>query len=333
MKKIYVLFFFVLSSVVISVGQVRPRVFINPGHGGHDSNDRPSFFYNIGAGDTLRYYESDTNLAKGLALRDILEQRGYEVRISRTGNTSADDLDLFEISALANHSGADLFFSIHSNATGVVRRVNYTLALYRGWNGQPCVEGSDSIAASMIRSLDRNRITTWTHPKMKAGDWSFFRGWGYKTGLGVLRYNKLPGMLVEGEFHDYFPEKCRLMNADYCWLEGWNQSLSIDEYFGRTAKRGVGAIAGRLLDLTAESVYPGEILFGLDSFRPLNATAVTLETPDGHVVASTVTDNRDNGVYVFKNVPAGRYRVCVRDTVRDVILLPATTAYCNFSFD
>ena len=45
-----------------------PRVFINPGHGGHDSDDRHIPTWVVGARDTLHYYESNSNLTKALAL-------------------------------------------------------------------------------------------------------------------------------------------------------------------------------------------------------------------------------------------------------------------------
>ena len=69
-----------------------PRVFINPGHGGHDSDDRYVPTWVIGAQDTLHYYESNSNLTKGLALEEILQNKGYETMISRTTNYTEDDL-------------------------------------------------------------------------------------------------------------------------------------------------------------------------------------------------------------------------------------------------
>ena len=119
-----------------------PRVFINPGHGGHDSDDRHVPTWVIGVQDTVHYYESNSNLTKGLALQEILQNKGYETALSRKTNTTEDDLDLFEIVSLAANSGADIFFSIHSNATGIEKRINFPLGLFRGWDGEPAVDGS-----------------------------------------------------------------------------------------------------------------------------------------------------------------------------------------------
>ena len=188
-----------------------PRVFINPGHGGHDSDDRHVPTWVIGEQDTLHYYESNSNLTKGLALQEILTNKGYETAISRKT-------------------------SIHSNATGIEKRVNFPLGLYRGWDGEPAVEGSLKLSQLVMKHLYGSELAVWTNDQRSNGDWSFY-DWGYKVGLGVLRFNKLPGFLSEGSFHDYLPERERLLNDSYCWLEAWNQSLGFDQYFLRPILR------------------------------------------------------------------------------------------------
>ena len=314
------------------------RVFINPGHGGHDSNDRPTPYYSHATGDTTAYYESDSNFKKGMALKQILEAKGYEVEISRYDNKTEDDLDLFEISALANHSGADKFLAIHSNATGIERKLNFPLALYRGWSGEPCVAGSDSIARCIMRHLEGNHTTVWTHPSRIYGDWTFYPNWGYKTGLGVLRYNKLPGMLSEGSFHDYLAERRRLNNDDFCWLEGWNFSVAIDEYFGRKGTCATGVVAGRVTDLMTDSPYEG-YKFGPDIWQARNGVTVYLENQQGEWLVSAMTDGMDNGFYLLRDVKPGQYRVvCIdggddsRREMRDIYVRPNATTYCNFAY-
>ena len=286
-----------------------PRVFINPGHGGHDSDDRHVPTWVIGAQDTLHYYESNSNLTKGLALEEILTNKGYEVALSRRTNTTEDDLDLFEIVSLAANSGADIFFSIHSNATGIVKRINFPLALYRGWDHQPVVEGSLKLSEAVMKYAAQNELAVWTHEKRSHGDWSFYPEWGYQVGLGVLRYNKLPGMLSEGSFHDYLPERERLLNDSYCWLEAWNQSLGIDEYFGRSKKFKNGVIAGtvRWTDLFRED-EDGR-LFDADRQRTVNGALLRLYNDRGALNRIFRTDDLDNGVFVFTNLPPQKYKL------------------------
>jgi len=286
-----------------------PRVFINPGHGGHDSDDRHVPTWVIGARDTLHYYESNSNLTKGLALEEILQNKGYETAISRRTNKTEDDLDLFEIVALAANSGADIFFSIHSNATGIEKRINFPLGLYRGWDGKPAVEGSLQLSEAVMKQAATNQLTVWTHDRRSRGDWSFYTNWGYQVGLGVLRFNKLPGMLSEGSFHDYLPERERLLNDNYCWLEAWNQSVGMDEYFGRKGKFKNGVIAGTIRWSDRYRQDDDRRLFGEDEFKPLNGALLRLYNGRGVLSRIYTLDIYDNGVFVFTNLPKDKYKL------------------------
>ncbi|MBQ5466408.1 MAG: N-acetylmuramoyl-L-alanine amidase, partial [Muribaculaceae bacterium] len=122
MKKNILSFAFMLLAAVFGVNraiaQEVPHVYINPGHGGHDSDDRNVVIPPFAQGDTLGFWESNSNLWKGFALKEILTKKGYQTSISRISNTTADDLALSTIVYLSNHSGADVFYSIHSNASG-----------------------------------------------------------------------------------------------------------------------------------------------------------------------------------------------------------------------
>ena len=46
----------------IARAQYMPHVYINPGHGGHDSDDRNVVIYPYVQGDTAGYWESNSNL-------------------------------------------------------------------------------------------------------------------------------------------------------------------------------------------------------------------------------------------------------------------------------
>lgn len=288
-----------------------PRVFINPGHGGHDSNDRPVPTWVIGVQDTLHYFESNSNLTKALALEEILTNKGYETALSRRTNRTEDDLDLFEIVALAANSGADIFFAIHSNATGTKGRVNFPLGLYRGWDGREAVEGSLRLSEAVMKYAGKNEVPVWTHKERSRGDWSFYPEWGYRVGLGVLRYNKLPGMLSEGSFHDYLPERERLFNDSYCWLEAWGQSQGIDEYFGRKGKFKNGVLAGTVRWDDLKRHDEDDRQFEDDRLLPINGALLRLYRSNGSLARIYTTDNKDNGVFVFTNLVPDKYRLDV----------------------
>ena len=138
-----------LALLAVNVASGQPHVYINPGHGGYDSDDRNMVIYPFTQGDSAGSWESKSNLRKGLALREILQKKGYKTSISRVTNTTADDLALSTIVALCNQSGADVFYSIHSNATGTSSVTNFPMVFYRGYTGSPQVANADVLAADL----------------------------------------------------------------------------------------------------------------------------------------------------------------------------------------
>ena len=112
MKKFFFKFAMMAILAVFAVNIAtaqQPHVYINPGHGGYDSDDRNMVIYPFTQGDSAGSWESKSNLRKGLALQEILQKKGYRTSISRVTNTTADDLALSTIVALCNPSGADVF--------------------------------------------------------------------------------------------------------------------------------------------------------------------------------------------------------------------------------
>ncbi|MBQ1723293.1 MAG: hypothetical protein II034_05820, partial [Muribaculaceae bacterium] len=71
MKKNVLSFAFMLLAAVFgdnrAMAQEVPHVYINPGHGGHDSDDRNVVIPPFAQGDTLGFWESNSNLWKGFA--------------------------------------------------------------------------------------------------------------------------------------------------------------------------------------------------------------------------------------------------------------------------
>ena len=126
-------------------------IYINPGHGGHDAaNDRNVVIYPYAEGDTSGFWESNSNMHKGFFLRDMLQDLGVKVVMSRVTNTSADDLGLETIGRLANAAGSDLFLSIHSNATGTSNRVNFPIIFFRGYDNEPVYPDAKVWATDLV---------------------------------------------------------------------------------------------------------------------------------------------------------------------------------------
>ena len=108
------------------------RIYINPGHGGWTANDRPMATINYAQMDIRGFFETNTNLIKGLALRDELVKAGAGfIKMSRTQNgfvsagdknatendkveTSTQIVTLSVICEDVEANNMDYFISIHS---------------------------------------------------------------------------------------------------------------------------------------------------------------------------------------------------------------------------
>ena len=90
----------------VNYGNYKNVVFLDPGHGGRD----PGAVYN-----GLR--EKDLNMSIYRKLRSELEKLGYTVLTSRDSDVFVDYVT--ERSEMVNKTDADVFISIHFNATGV----------------------------------------------------------------------------------------------------------------------------------------------------------------------------------------------------------------------
>ncbi|KYH33125.1 N-acetylmuramoyl-L-alanine amidase [Neomoorella mulderi] len=82
-----------------------PKIGIDPGHGGSDPGA-------VAAGGLQ---EKDVTMAVGLALRQLLQEAGVEVVMSRTGD---QDVSLADRAGLFNREQVDLIISLHVNSAG-----------------------------------------------------------------------------------------------------------------------------------------------------------------------------------------------------------------------
>lgn len=314
MKKLSFLLLTVAASLCVNATDLKNlKIYINPGHGGHDSDDRGLTVPPFEPGDPNGFWESNSNLSKGLSMRDLLEDFGVNVMMSRVTNTTEDDRDLHEIGYEANDFGADYFFSIHSNATGTVARKNQPLMLYRGHTDTPEMPENKVMAGILNNHLLENRVTSWSdETPWLAGDYDFY-DWGEGVGLGVLRKLTVPGMLSEGSYHDYTPETYRLLNDDYCWLEAYHFTKAIMEYFQSSEKYSTGVVTGTIMDdhqVRTDPIY-NNIFFGHDEALPVSGATVTLKDSNGEEVGTSTTDELFNGVYMFRAVQPGTYTLSI----------------------
>jgi len=277
------------------------RIYINPGHGGFDSDDRNVPLPPYALGDTAGFWESKSNLAKGLHLRQLLESAGATVIMSRVQNRTIDDRPLSAIAEEANVNQSDFMISIHSNAHNSM--TNYVLMLFHGWDNNPILPQSMQLAGLFFDNLFSNQASQWSYQgRQVRGDKSFApESW---NGYGVLRPLTVPGLISEGSFHDYLPETYRLMNREYKQLEAWHLFRAFCRYYGGNPGN-KGKIAGTVKDSYRKVTAYGYIPGSRDQWLPVNGATVTLQPGNKtyHV------DQLNNGFFLFDHLEPGEYQL------------------------
>ncbi len=316
------------------------RIYINPGHGAWCSECRHMGTVAHGGPtytDTTGFYESNTNLQKGIGMFNKLVEYGLTYDKSKgardlTNNivmsrvASGDvhnglyDRPLSEIAAEAELNNFDMFISIHSNATTEGSTINYPLFLYRGTDAAEGNAGSKAMAAACWPhwvKIPHMMWTSYTTSTNIRGDVSYMgssyttthsNGKSYTGYYGVLRQG-VPGFLVEGYFHTYQPARHKAMNWDACKWEGEAYAKGVNDYFGFGKKDSYGTIYGVLRDAetTFTHTYYTPNTSTLDKYLPINNATVTLKNSEGTVVSTYTTDDEYNGVFVFNKVTPGTY--------------------------
>lgn len=148
---------------------MKPIVVLDPGHGGRDPG---------AVANGLR--EKDLNLMLAHKVAGRLE--GVKVLLTRESDIY---VSLKDRVTLSNRAEADLFVSLHANAGG---GHGFESFIYQGLgNGDPAVRFQDIIHRSVIRILSR-----WEIRDRGMKDAAFY----------VLRYNRVPAVLLESLFID-----------------------------------------------------------------------------------------------------------------------------------
>ena len=334
-------------SMVLSASAI--KVYVNPGHGSWGSNCRPMATINYAAGDTLGFFESNTNLWKAFMLETKLKAAGFDVKMSRraSGGSGTNEYNkaLSTICSEAENYGADYFISIHSNAGPDGSNgsfANYPVILYRGYTGQPKVAKSDVMAKKCVARLydifyatPKNKnggggpeFTTYYSPSNPdiLGDLSFYETSSTYGYLGALKH-EIPGFLSEGYFHTYSPARHRALNPDWCREEGIRYYRGIMDYYGK-AKENVGYILGYVRSKTEKFSHTHYIPHSSsnDVYKPINGAKVVLRNDQGELIKCNcypyvkrmlknqdyyTTDHNYNGIFMFENLAPGKYTVSV----------------------
>ncbi len=297
------------------------KIYINPGHGGLDSDDRGMKVWMDTTYQAYGFWESQSNLDKGLRLNELLTGLGFQTKMSRTLNRTEDDRALAAIVNEANAYDADFMLSIHSNAGGPS---NYVLQLFRGltpgdtrtYKDMPTAANNKiayDITSLMGNLMMSNKIATWSKATPTiAGDKTFaYDIMDWSNGYGAMRGLNMPGTISEGAMHDYIPETYRLMNMDYKWQEAWYFLKTFCSYY-MDYKQPKGVLAGQVRDAYRKQTFPSikRIKNSRDELMPINRATVEL-LQNGKVIKTYTTDTCYNGVFFFWDLEPGEYTVRV----------------------
>ena len=309
MKKIYsiiaILAGFVFTASAADLGG--KKFYLNPGHGGHDSDDRQIV---LPFSEIPDFWESEGNLERGFHLRDFFEANNAKVKMSRVTNTSDDDLGLSTIASQSNSYGG-YFISLHTN--GANSKANYTVSFYKGTvtsnqqDSQEAISPSKEMGLKVAECHTENNLTEVTYSTPRSLSDYAFNGWNY----GVLRTNNCPGYLVETWFHDYCGEALRLKSNTYNKILAWQilQATMLCPGGTGTFK---GCIVGDIRDLTEPCGYTQYVSYGRDQYLAVNGAEVNLYDANNNLVQTFTTDDWHNGVFAFFELEAGTYTVEVK---------------------
>lgn len=183
-------------------GKYTKVIFLDPGHGGRDSG---AFYYNIA--------EKDLNMQIYKKLRKELEGLGYTVLTSRESDVYVDFVT--ERSKMVNKTNADMFISIHFNATSssasnisgiqtysYEQNPDYPTKINSQWHNHP-----DRISES-------NRLAAAIHSSLLAETGAKNAGLLHGS-FAVLRETNKPAVLLELGYMSNFDENQRIRNDAY----------------------------------------------------------------------------------------------------------------------
>lgn len=198
---------------------VRPLVFpqkwpakritticLDPGHGGKDTGNRVSW-----------HYEKIYTLALAATVRDQLKQAGFNVILTRTRDTS---VDLPDRPALADRRGADLFVSLHFNATPTGRNEvagpqTYCITPLGASSTDAQGEGSNHGPTPANRVEQKSLLLAYQVQKSLVRNLGAEDRGVRRARFAVLRDATMPAILIEGGYMTHPVEGRKIFSDAY----------------------------------------------------------------------------------------------------------------------
>ncbi len=191
--------FFILNSYAQKALPLAGKVIvIDPGHGGSAATDS----YRQGpTGEREEWID----LRVGILLKGLLEEKGAKVLLTRTEDVT---FPLAARSQMAVDNKADLFVSIHHNATADPT-VNFPIIYYHGLASEnvASVEFSKHLGKNLAKHMYKRKT-----PVSIVSDFTIFSA----QGASVLRGSYgIPGVLAEASFFTNPAEENRLKEKEH----------------------------------------------------------------------------------------------------------------------
>lgn len=191
-------------------------IVIDPGHGGTAATDS----YRVGpTGEREEWID----LRVAVILRDMLEARGASVVLTREGDI---DVGLKARADMARESDADVFLSIHHNATADPA-VNFPIIYYHGYASKN--QAGVALARQVAEHLNQALFNESAEPSI-VSDHVIFAG----SGTAVLRHSYgIAGVIGEASFFTNPDEEARLRDPAWNRREAEAYLRALEEFFSK----------------------------------------------------------------------------------------------------
>jgi N-acetylmuramoyl-L-alanine amidase len=187
-------------------------ICLDPGHGGKDSGNRVGW-----------HYEKIYTLALASELRNQLKRAGFNVILTRSKDTY---VDLPERPAIANKRGADLFISLHFNATATGRGEaegpeTYCITPVGANSSNASVESSEygTVTGGGPTIANRNEqkslLLAYQMEKSIVQNLNAEDRGVRRARFAVLRDAAMPAILIEGGYMTHPVEGKKIYNSAY----------------------------------------------------------------------------------------------------------------------
>jgi len=191
-----------------AAGRIK-TICLDPGHGGKDTGNR--------VGGIIWHNEKTYTLSLALELRSQLKNAGFNVILTRSKDAN---VDLPARPAIANRTGADLFVSLHFNATTnspdeVQGPETYCITPVGAASSNARGEGSNHGATPANRFEQSSLLLAYQVQKSLVKNLGLVDRSVRRARFAVLRDAAMPAILVEGGYMTHPVDGKKIFSAAY----------------------------------------------------------------------------------------------------------------------